>query len=67
MKFYRLDDGANFGTVVRTNGRNQQKYIPEKGWVESGVMIKYFNDESPFYGAYTEITEEEANKLIAEM
>jgi hypothetical protein len=65
MKYYRLDDNANFGTVVRTEGRSQQKHTHDKGWVESGIMIKYFNDESPFYGAYTEITEDAANRLIA--
>lgn len=65
MKYYRLDDKENRGTVVRTEGRSQQKYFSDRGWVESGVMMKYFNDESPYYGAYTEIAEEEANKLIS--
>ncbi len=67
MKFYRLEDYENRGSIVRTEGRSQQRYIPERGWVESGVMMKYFNDESPYYGSYSEITENEANNLIAAM
>lgn len=67
MKFYKLEDRENRGTVVRTEGRSQQKYIHGRGWVESGVMMKYFNDESPYYGSYSEISEEEANNLIATM
>ncbi len=67
MKYYRLEDNENRGTIVRTEGRSQQRYFPDKGWVESGVMMKYFNDESPYYGSYSEITEEEANKLITAM
>lgn len=54
-------------SIVRTEGRSQQRYYTDKRWVESSVMIKYFNDESPYYGSYSEITEEEANKLIAGM
>lgn len=67
MKYYRLEDYENRGTVVRTEGRSQQRYIQGRGWIESGVMMKYFNDESPYYDSYSEITEEEANKLIAVM
>lgn len=67
MKFYRLEDNENRGSIVRTEGRSQQRYFKDKGWVESGVMIKYFNDESPYYDSYSEISEEEANKLIAAM
>ncbi|KAB1437569.1 hypothetical protein [Candidatus Galacturonibacter soehngenii] len=67
MKFYKLNDNENRGSVVRTEGRSQQRFIPGRGWVESGVMIKYFNSDSPYYDAYSEITEEEANKLISNM
>ena len=65
MKYYKLEDNDNSGTVVRTEGRSQQKYIHGNGWVESGIMMKYFNDESPYYNSYSEISEDEANKLIA--
>ena len=67
MVYYKLTDLENDGTVVRANGRNQQKFIKDKGWVESGVMIKYFNPDSPYYGSYAEVSEEEANKLISNL
>jgi hypothetical protein len=67
VAYYKLTDLEYDGTVVRANGRSQQKFIKDKGWVESGVMIKYFNPDSPYYGSYTEISEEEAIKLISNM
>lgn len=63
MKYYKLTDYQNSGSVVRTEGRNQQRYFSERGWVESGVMMKYFNTDSPYYGAYEIIFEDEALKL----
>jgi hypothetical protein len=67
MKYYLLDDLERRGTIVRTEGRVQHRYYNEKGWVRTGIMIEYFNDESPYYDSYSEITEEEAKKLIAAM
>jgi hypothetical protein len=67
VTYYKLTDLENEGTVVRARGRSQQKYIKDKGWIESGVMIKYFNTDSPYYDSYTEISEEEANNIIAAM
>ena len=52
---------------MRANGRSQQKFTEEKGWLESGVMMMYFNTESPYYGSYSEISENEATKLIENM
>lgn len=67
MKYYMLDDNENRGTLVRAEGRSQQRYIKDKGWIESGIMMEYFCDESPLYDSYVEIAEEEALKLIENM
>jgi hypothetical protein len=67
MKYYLLDDLERRGTIVRTEGRVQHRYYTDRGWVRTGIMVEYFNDESPYYGSYSEITEEAANKLIAAM
>lgn len=67
MKYYLLTDNDRRGTIVRTQGRIHHRYDNAKGWVRSGVLLEYFNDDSPYYDLYNEITEEEANKLIAEM
>jgi len=65
MTYFKLLDPAHENTVVRAEGRSQQHFIPGRGWVESGIMIRYFSDESETYGSYEEISEEEALKLIA--
>lgn len=62
--YYVLDDLENRGVVVRAEGRSQQRYIPDRGWVESGILMKYFNDESPCYDLYNIVTEEEAIEMI---
>jgi len=53
--------------MEEANGRSQQKFTEEKGWIESGVMMMYFNTESTYYGSYSEISENEAMKLIENM
>lgn len=65
MTYFKLLDPAHENTVVRAEGRSQQQFIPGRGWVESGIMIRYFSDESETYGSYKEVSEEEALKLIA--
>ena len=61
-----LTDSEHKGTVIRCNGRLQ--YVYKNGeWVRSGVLMEYFNDESPLYECYREITEEAAMKLISEL
>lgn len=67
MKYYKLLDWKNSGTIVRAQGRSQQRYVKDKGWVESGILMEYFCDESPLYDSYEIITEEEALKLIENM
>ena len=63
MTYYKLLDRVNRGTVVRAEGENQQKHTAARGWVDSGIMIQYFCDESPVYDMYEEITKEEMQKL----
>ena len=58
-----LTDNKNDGTVVKLCGRKHYVYINGE-WVRSGIMTKYFCDETPFYDLYKEITPEEAEKLI---
>lgn len=64
MKYFRLLDPQHKNIIVRAKGRSQQQFFENSGWVESGIMIKYFSDESDFYGMYEEITESEAHKYI---
>ncbi len=65
MSYYKLLDPRHKNAVVRTEGRSQQQFIPGRGWVESGIMMRYFSDESELYGSYEEVSEEEALKITA--
>lgn len=67
MKYYVLKDFEHNGTVVRSENGKSFKYDKERGWVRTGIMSQYFFPESPVYESYDEISEEEANKLIAVM
>lgn len=67
MKYYRLTDLNNRGTIVRSDGRKNFKYDKLRGWVRSGIMTQYFFPDSPVYDSYEEITEEVAMKLIENM
>ncbi len=33
-------------------------------WIQTGILIEYFCDESPYYEMYEEISETEAMKII---
>ena len=65
MKYYVLKDREHRGTVVRSEAGKSYKYDKERGWVRSGIMSQYFFPDSPVYESYDEISEEEANKIIA--
>ncbi len=65
MKYYRLTDAKNQGTLMRTDKARHEQYIPEKGWKPSGLLLLYFNDESDLYDQYEEISEDAAEKMIA--
>jgi hypothetical protein len=66
MTYCKLLDKKRAGTIVRADGAIQHQYVPGRGWVRSGVLIEYFNDESEYYDLYEDITEGEAMKLIGE-
>lgn len=64
MKYFKLLDPVHKNTIVRAEGRNQQEYVIGQGWVESGILMVYFCDESPLYDMYEEVTEEKAMRII---
>jgi hypothetical protein len=66
MNYFKLLDKENYGIIVRAKGRDQHEYSPGRGWVKSGALIQYFNDESEFYDLYEEISEGEALDLISD-
>lgn len=63
MIYYRLLDPKRKGTVVRTEGRSQQEFIPGRGWIESGELMQYFWPDSETYDCLEEISESEALAL----
>ena len=65
MNYYKLLDKYNFNTVVRTKGiKLQQEYVHGRGWVDTGILTRYFCDESDYYDLYEPITEAEAYAII---
>ena len=67
MKYYVLNDLERRGTVIRSEEGKSYKHDKNRGWVRTGVMAQYRFPDSPLYESYNEISEEEANKLIANM
>ena len=67
MKYFVLDDFEHRGIVIRSEGPKSFKYDKKRDWVRTGIMAQYRFPESPVYESYHEISEEEANKLIANM
>lgn len=63
-EYYKLLDLANENRVVRTTGSAQQTYETGEGWVDTGILTRYFCDESDYYDLYEEITEVEALALV---
>lgn len=64
MKYYKLLDPENKGIIVRAEGKNQEEYVPQKGWVRSGILLHYFWPESDTYDMFEEISESEALQAI---
>ena len=64
MKYYKLLDPKNKGKIARAEGRNQEEYVPRKGWVPSGILLHYFWPESDTYDQFEEISEAEALAAI---
>lgn len=65
-EYHKLLDLENKNRVVRTNGTAQQIYEVGVGWVATGILTRYFCDESDYYDLYEEITEAEALTLTEE-
>ena len=60
--YYRLLDSEYNGLIVRANEKVQQYYDAQsKKWINTGIMLFYFSDESDTYGMYEEISENEIN------
>lgn len=63
-----LTDGKNRGTVVKSVGSEDYVFEKEtKTWKRTGMLTKYFNDESPYYDLYEDISEQKAMELINKM
>ena len=64
--YYKLKDTIRKGMIVRADSSEAQyRFVPEKGWVRSGVMLHYFSPESPTYDLFEEISEQEALAQIS--
>lgn len=64
-RYYKLIDEKYNGMIIRSNDSVEERYDPESStWIETGVMIRYYSDESDQYGMYEEITEKEALEII---
>jgi hypothetical protein len=56
-KYVRLLDKTHKNEVVMLDGKDHRRYIKDRGWVQSSIMIGYHCDESDTYDMYEEITE----------
>lgn len=66
VRFLRLTDLDNRGTIIKQEGRKFYGYI-NGSWQRRGLSVGYFYPDAPEYECYEVITEEEANKLITNM
>lgn len=64
MRYLRLTDYDNRGTVIKQEGRRFYGYI-NRSWQRRGLSVGYFYPDAPEFECYEVISEEEANKLIA--
>ena len=65
MKYYRLLDKENNGTIIKTDNQSQYEFDSLKGWVLTSVMLRYWSDSSDTYDMYEEISEKEAITLTS--
>ena len=63
MKYYRLNDNENNGKIVRAEGRIHEIYEDGK-WIRDTIMLRYFSDESPYYGCYEEVSKPVAMRSL---
>ena len=65
FNYYRLLDQTYNGFIVRSKNRKDEYFnADDKSWHETGLMVRYYSDESDQYGMYEEITEKEALETI---
>lgn len=64
IRYLKLTDYENQGTIIKQQGR-QFFGVKDGEWKRRGLSLGYFLPESPEYECFEEISEEEANKLIA--
>lgn len=63
IRFLKLTDYENQGTVIKQEGRQFFGY--EQGsWVRRGLSLGYFYPDAPEFDCYEVITEIEALKLL---
>lgn len=63
--YHRLLDHKYYGFIVRSSHGKEEYYNTEdQQWYETGIMIRYYSDESDQYGMYEELTEKEAQEAI---
>ena len=55
--------GKDNGKVVRMREEEWEIFKDGK-WIQTGIMILYFNDSDPLYDQYKEISEKEALEMI---
>ncbi len=65
MTFYLLTDPIRGGDIIRAEGRKHYAYsFGVCRWVRTTVMLSYMNPESPLYGQYREVPEQEAQERV---
>lgn len=62
-EYVKLTDKKHLNEVVRCQGAKWERYVAG-GWIQTGILMEYFSDESPLYEMYEEISEKEALELI---
>lgn len=63
--YYKLLDEKYNGFIVRSHGDKSEYFDVRTGkWIETGLMIRFFSDESDSYNMYEIISEEIASKEL---
>lgn len=66
IRYLKLTDYDNRGSIIKQVGHKFYGFANGE-WMRRGLGIGYFYPDAPEYECYEVITEEEANRLIAEM
>ena len=62
-QYVELTDYDHLGEIVRREGWRCYEF-EKGGWVESTIMLGYLWPDSPEFGMYREISEEEAMRKL---